>query len=196
MKQIKASEVKPGMTIRWDSGGITYQCKVGGLFPSITSGLVSVEAAGGGYIPLSRTQPVTVLSEPAPPQPEEPTEFGIMVTVYGCPAVRVNTRSSETGIWALEPVGQEPLLKTWAELLELGDVEIPDQGWTVPDDGPEVPDRIEEWPEDDTKLRKHKWRDAVGDVWVPVDDRWGWGDNPWGSHDRPVCGPWTRVTDA
>lgn len=127
-RTIKASEVKPGMTIRWDSGGITYQCKVGGLFPSITSGLVSVEAAGGGYIPLSRTQPVTVLSEPATPQPEEPTEFGAKVIVNGRRFLRADDYVRpwlESEVWTWY---------TWAHLCSLGPVTVvPDQGWEVPD---------------------------------------------------------------
>ena len=132
-RTIKASEVKPGMTIRWDSGGITYQCKVGGLFPSITSGLVSVEAAGGGYIPLSRTQPVTVLSEPAPAQPEEPTEFGVRVRVRNGRFVRLNGGDPSLGPWYEEGTGYR---WTWDDLCEMGPVTvIPDQGWTVPDDG-------------------------------------------------------------
>lgn len=197
-RTIKASEVKPGMTIRWDSGGITYQCKVGGLFPSITSGLVSVEAAGGGYIPLSRTQPVTVLSEPAPPQPEEPTEFGARVVVDGRRFLRADGDSLP---WVELDVRD---WHNWDGLCQLGTVMvIPDQGWAVPADTPEVPERIEEWPEDDTALRKHKWRDRDGDIWS-----WAEAKAKWKCHDHmgvyrtadhwpsSLYAPFTRVTDA
>ena len=201
MKQIKASEIKPGMTIRWDSGGITYQCKVGGLFPSITSGLVSVEAAGGGYIPLSRTQPVTVLSEPAPAQPEEPTEFGAKITVAGRRMIRRTDNPKELWAWQGEALNGDPALWSWGQLTGLGPVQlVPDQGWTTPD-APEVPDRIKEWPEDDHALRAFMWRDRYRWVWM-----WNAGYSKWECHNaagdylrtivRPVCGPWTRVDDS
>ena len=202
-RTIKASGVKPGMEVRWDSGGITYQCKVGGLFPSITSGLVSVEAAGGGYIPLSRTQPVTVLSEPAPPQPEEPTEFGARVVVDGQRFLRAPEEEGDPWPWLEEKVG---VWHDWDGLLRLGPVTVvPDQGWTVPTDTPEVPERIEEW---DT------WEDVPEGVAVTSPDlfchyRKNQGvvevsypkqDPDWAKFGVRYMsrryGPWTRVTDA
>ena len=59
----------------------------------------------------------------------------------------------------------------------------------------EVPERIEEWPEDDTALRKHKWRDRDGRVWLYADDGWQPG-NGWAIFGRPEFGPWERETDA
>lgn len=68
------------------------------------------------------------------------------------------------------------------------------------DDTTEVPDWIDEWPEDDTALRSHQWRDLDDDVWYAEDD----SDNPWGVrledradsfHPYPQRGPWTRVED-
>ena len=206
---IKASEVKPGMTIRWDSGGITYQCKVGGLFPSITSGLVSVEAAGGGYIPLSRTQPVTVLSEPAPAQPEEPTEFGAKITVAGRRMIRCTDNPKELWAWRGEALNGDPALWSWGQLTGLGPVTVvPDQGWTVPGDTeptPEVPDRIEEWPEQDEHLRPYPWRDRFGSTWYSKRGTRGLPD-VWVKYlpslarniqmRKPNGGPWERGTSA
>ena len=200
-RTIKASEVKPGMTIRWDSGGITYQCKVGGLFPSITSGLVSVEAAGGGYIPLSRTQPVTVLSEPAPAQPEEPTEFGARVRVRDGRFVRLGDADLRRHLWHEEGTGY---LWSWDDLCEMGPVTvIPDQGWTVPDTL-EVPERIDEWdtweevPEGVTVSNpelNYQYRKACGKIETisPI------SGGVWGETSLPLWtypGPWERVTDA
>lgn len=195
-RTIKAREVKPGMEVEFT---LTRRMKV----YKNTEGDYSergLEDVSGSIVFVGADTPVTVLSEA---QPEEPTEFGAKVAVDGCPAVRVNTRSSETGIWALEPVGQEPLLKTWAALLEMGDMVVPDQGWTVPDDTPEVPERIDEWPEDDTALRPYPWRDREGDTWT-----WAKAQAEWECHDdrndyltagrrpSPRFAPFTRVTDA
>lgn len=191
-RTIKAGEVKPGMEIRWDSGGITYQCKVGGLFPSITSGLVSVEASGGGYIPLSSAQPVTVLTEP---QPEEPTEFGARVVVNGRRFLRAPEWRLDGQPWLEKGEG---IWRDWDELCSLGPVTvIPDQGWTVPA-APVVPDRIDEWPEDDTALRPYPWRDCNGRVWRYgfIGSAAGWSYDGALSWDKPLPGPWTRETDA
>ena len=79
---------------------------------------------------------------------------------------------------------------------------VPDQGWTVPAGTPEVPERIEEWPEDDTALRKYRWRCNTGDIWL-----WDTPDGKWHCIDlrtlkvlarftSPDFAPFTRVTDA
>jgi len=199
MRQITAAEVKPGMEVQ-----IITRMKIRTSTPWVNSHRDMRDDAGH-VVRVDADTPVTVLSEPAPAQPEEPTEFGAKVAVDGCPAVRVNTRSSETGIWALEPWGQEPLLKTWAALLEMGDVVVPDQGWTVPAATPEVPERIEEW---DT------WEDVPEGVVVTVpglfchyrknqgaiefsdpDDDPDWTEPGVRAMPREY-GPWTRVTDA
>lgn len=203
-RTIKASEIKPGMTIRWDSGGITYQCKAGGLFPSITSGLVSVEAAGGGYIPLSRTQPVTVLSEPAPAQPEEPVTLCARIVVAGRKIYRWTEDPKEPWPWRGEALNVDPVLWSWGQLCGLGHVTVidADPPWTTSEDAPEdtlvVPERIEEWPEDDTALRKHRWKDDWGDTWTWITAYSEWEcRNFLGEYQnslvRPSSGPWTRA---
>ena len=79
-RQIKINEVKPGMTIRWETGGITHECKVEAATPSLASGAVDLDAVGDGYMRIERATLVTVLAEP---QPEEPTKPGSKVSVDG-----------------------------------------------------------------------------------------------------------------
>ena len=195
MRQIKASEVKPGMIIRWDQGGITYECTVSSVGPASFG--VNVMAQRSAATIYEET-PVTVLLDP---QPEQPTEFGAKVIADGRRFLRTDDHVHpwlESEVWTWH---------TWDELCELGPVTvIPDQGWTVPDTPKpalEVPDRIEEWPEDDTALRKHKWRDREGDTWT-----WAKAQAEWECHDdrndyqtagsrpSPRFAPFTRVTDA
>ena len=147
-RTIKASEVKPGMTIRFDFRG----WDVGGTVTivEVLRHWVWVSADDDGrrrFVELERDTPVTVLSEPAPAQPEEPTEFGARVRVRDGRFVRLNGGDPSLGPWYEEGTGYR---WSWDDLCEMGPVTVvPDQGWTVPDDTPEVPERIEEWPEDD-----------------------------------------------
>lgn len=194
---IKASEAKPGMTVKWKRGKFTHEVPVERVH-STAGGRKTWFVNGVDGMSVQSDTQVTVLSEPAPPQPEEPTEFGAKVTVAGRRMILCTDDPKEPWPWLGEALNDDPVRWSWGQLTGLGPVQvIPDQGWTVPDDTPEVPDRIEEWPEDDTELRKHKWQDADGDVWRYESDnrvgRWLCADLLWG---RPYCGPWTRVTDA
>jgi hypothetical protein len=195
-RTIKASEIRPGMTIRWwDSDGNSYQIKVDNVAPSIDPNFVILDGTDGRQIRLGEIPQITVLSEPASAQPEEPTEFGAKVIVDGRRFIRADDYVRpwlESEVWTWY---------TWAHLCEMGPVTVvPDPGWTVPDT-PEVPERIDEWPEDDRALRAFMWRDRYRCVWM-----WNAGYSKWECHNaagdymrtivRPVCGPWTRVTDA
>lgn len=201
MRQIKASEVKPGMKIEWTSGGVlhrltpnyivTFRSDVtifGPDVPKVTGYNLCTE--GGGVQWVSVDQAVTVLAEP---QPEEPTEFGALRWVGDRCFVRLDEAGERHLVWYEKSRG---VLWGWEDLCKMGPVTVvPDQGWTVPDTT-EVPERIEEWPDDDTALRAHKWRDVYGDVWVYVDGAWRWGIHPYGDYETPIGDPWTRVTDA
>ena len=146
---------------------------------------------------------VTVLSEPAPPQPEEPTEFGARVRVRDGRFVRLNGGDPSLGPWYEEGTGYR---WSWDDLCEMGPVTVIDAApsWTVPADTPEVPERIEEWdtwegvPEgvavENSTLWYH-YRKIGGKneaLWPTNGAVWGKTDFPLG--DYP--GPWTRVTDA
>lgn len=197
MRQIKASEVKPGMKIRWDSGENTYQCKVDKVTPSIAPGVVILDATDGSQFRVGGTPQITVMSEP---RPEEPTTFGARVTVDGLHFVRADDDGAP---WKGEG---EPSWWHWNDLCELGPVQVvPDPSWAVPDNSPEALDRIEEW---DT------WEDVPEGVVVTVPDlfcqyRKNQGVVEFNDPDtapdwtKPCIrtmpreyGPWTRVTDA
>ena len=206
-RTIKASGVKPGMEVRWDSGGITYQCKVDEVNPSISSGFVILDVVGGSKICVRETLSVTVLPDP---QPEELTEFGAMVIAGGFPALRTQGGADEidphAGPWRVR-MGRDTWRDlTWDELCSMGPVQVvPDQGWTVPADTPEVPERIEEW---DT------WEDVPAGVAVTAPGLFchyrknqgvvefsGTKEDPdWTKFGVRYMsrryGPWTRVTDA
>ena len=193
-RTIKASEVKPGMTIQWEEDGAKIQIPVH-----------DVDAGGEmvGLVPptitpwrVSANTPVTVLSDPAPVQPEEPKAFGA--------AVETPHWSDRDGCqkfiwggygWAAECGNTY----TWDTLTEFGTVKVanPDP-FAKP--APEVPERIEEWPEDDTALRPYKWWDSGGDTWTWLTAAAEWEcytamGNYVESRGRPYCGPWERVTD-
>lgn len=85
-RQIKASEVREGMEIRWEEDGAVIRPPV---FEVMTADCGRVS-----FVPESRTpwhvkrdQVVTVLREP---QPDEPTAFGACVEVAGVKYVRVD----------------------------------------------------------------------------------------------------------
>lgn len=191
-RTITPAEIKPGMTIRWETQvevKSTTECNgVGGV-------LISGDNRITEY--LASDAKVTVLSDP---QPEEPTEFGARVRVRDGRFVRLNDKTAGVVPWAEEGTGA---WWTWGDLCELGPVTvIPDQGWTVPET-PEVPERIEEWPEDDSALRKYKWVDRDADTWTWTEAQAKWECR----NQRGECymarscpsswfGPWTRATDA
>lgn len=198
MRQIKPSEVKPGMTIRWETEmkikGATERNGVGGV-------LIWDDNQTTEY--LDSDAQITVLSEPAPPQPEEPRWIAARAKVGDYRFFRVDESGQP---WRkVDCMGHIfPYQYSWSEVCSLGPVTvILDLGWTVPDDTPEVPDvpdRIEEWPEDDTALRPYPWRDRGGYTW-----KWLATVSGWECYDElddyvesgvPSYGPWTRVTDA
>lgn len=193
---ITSNEIKPDMTIRWETGGITHECEVEAVTPSLASGAVDVDAVGDGYMRIERSTLITVLSEPKSVQPEEPTEFGAKVIVDGRQFLRAPLHSSDPTPWLSQLDG---IWRDWDYLINMGPVTvIPDLGWTVPDNDdtltPEAPDRIEEWPEDDTALRVFPWKDRDGDIWRHI--RPGWKMGPFPQIDEaPSCGPWTRVDE-
>ena len=191
MRKIKASEVKPGMEVQWTHAGITRKC-VGSVVESASPRHgVNLRTFEGGAVHIPKDVEVTVLSEP---HPEEPTELGVKARVYKGRFVRLREGLAGSKVWFEEGTGYR---WTWDDLCEMGPVTVvPDQGWTVPTDAPEVPERIEEWPEDDTALRKYRWRDSDGDTWtwVKTEDKWecrSRADTRLGSW----FGPFTRVTE-
>ena len=202
MRQIKASEVKPGMEVEWTQAGVTRKCVAETVDSASPRYGVNLHTSEGGLVHIPGNAEVTVLSEPAPVQPEEPVTLCARIVVAGRKIYRWTEDPKEPWPWRGEALNVDPVLWSWGQLCGLGQVTIidADPSWTVPDT-PEVPERIEEWPEDDTALRKHKWREHCGYtwMWVATASEWECYDevgNYVASGWRPSCGPWTRVTDA
>lgn len=197
-RTIKAKDIKPGMTIRWGYGDVSYQCPI-----------VRVELFNGGQDVQGETQrgqavliqggkDVLVVKEP---QPEEPAEFGAKVRVGGQLFLRAQQRRIDPIPWLGQSDGR---WRNWAAILAMGPVQVvPDQGWTVPADTPEVPDRIDEWPESDERLRPYPWRDRDGDTWTWAKAQAAWVCRDHRGNSQMACShpsswqaPFTRVTDA
>ena len=197
---IRASEVKPGMTIRWERYGFTHEGTVERV-TSVGGGWVTRFLSGASGMSVQSDVEVTVLSEPAPPQPEEPTEFGAKVRVRDRYFVRLEEADLRIHVWYEKGTGSQ---WSWDELCAMGPVTvIPDNGWTVPDT-PEVPERIDEWdtwedvPEGVTVANpelNYQYRKACGKIETisPI------SGGVWGETSLPLWtypGPWERVTDA
>lgn len=196
MRQIKASEVKPGMVVKWASRGFTHEGPVMRLTSS-AGGLVTRfinHIDGPSGMNVSSETMVTVLSEPAPPQPEEPTALGARVVVGERRFILVDNDSTpwlnmNTWVWY-----------SWGELCNMGTVTVIDAApsWTAPADKEtsEVPSHIQtrdDWPEDDTPLRPYKWEahgttGGAGDTWEYVDGAWKWYNDS-DSTRSSVCWP-------
>ena len=196
-RTIKASEIKPGMTIRWEARGFTHEGPVERVVGDC-GGRATRVVNGTHGMSIWNDAEVTVLSEIAQPQPEEPTAFGARVVAGRERFLRCDCDSRP---WrSVSEDGALGFFADWPLVCEAGPVTVIDADpyWTAHEDTPKtptVPELIEEWPEDDTALRKHKWRDVDGRVWVSADGGWNPG-NGWAIFGRPEFGPWTRATDA
>lgn len=201
-RTIKASEIKPGMTVKFDLDGWRVDGTVSRVEP-VTFG-VDFYSTQGLEMTLGEDAPVTVLAEPAPAQPEEPRWIAARAKVGDR---RFFTVDESDRPWRkADCMGHIfPYRYSWSDVCSLGQVTvIPDQGWTVPADSPEVPERIEEW---DT------WDDVPEGVVVTVpglfchyrknqgavefsdpDDDPDWTEPGVRTMPRDY-GPWTRVTD-
>ena len=197
-RTIKASEVKPGMEVEF-----TTRMKI--RLNILRIGPQQEMRDDSGHVArVDADAPVTVLSEPAPAQPEEPTEFGARVGVRDGRFVRLHDEGVRAHVWHEEGTGCR---WTWEDLFEMGPVTVieADPSWTVPADTPEVPERVDEW---DT------WEDVPEGVVVTTpglfchyrknqgvvefsdpDNDPDWTEPNIRSMPRRYA-PWTRVTDA
>ena len=146
MRQIKASEIKPGMTIRWGCGDVSFQCPIVRVELFNDGQDVQGETRRGQTVLIHGGEDVSVVKES--PQPEEPTWFGARVRGGDDDEHYVRTGNGSY------PWGRgDGCLFTWDELCEMGPVTvIPDQGWKVPAETeltPEVPDHSSTRSEDD-----------------------------------------------
>lgn len=200
MRQITAAEVKPGMEVQFDLSGWDVKGTVGSA--AVSPHAVWIYTEERCEMSLELDSPVTVLSEPAPVQPEEPTEFGARVVADGHEFLLSHGGRRS---WKARLDGKR---YAWTDLCDMGSVVVIDAtpSWTVPEqatEAPGVPERIEKWPEDDSALRKYKWVDRDADTWTWTEAQAKWECR----NQRGECymarscpsswfGPWTRATDA
>lgn len=199
MRQIKASEIKPGMTIRWGCGDVSFQCPIVRVELFNDGQDIQGETPQGQVALLHGDEDVLVVKEP--PQPEEPTELGVKARVREGRFLRLREGLEGSNVWFEEGTGYR---WTWDDLCEMGPVTvIPDQGWTVPDT-PEAPERIDEWdtwedvPEGVTVANpelNYQYRKASDKIETisPI------SGGVWGETSLPLWtypGPWERVSDA
>ena len=192
MRQIKASEIRPGMEVEWTSVGVTRKCVASTVDSASPRYGVNLHTSEGGLVHIPGNAEVTVLDEP---YPEEPTAFGARVVAGGYEFLLSNGGRRP---WKARLDGNR---YSWAEVCGLGPVTIidADPSWTLPAqvkvEVPAAPERIEEWPEDDEHLRAYRWADEDGGVWRHTGGGWQMGRSIY-VKDTPRYGPWTRVTDA
>ena len=193
-RTIKASEVKPGMVVKWDSNGFTHE----GSVERVTSGASAYTTrfiSGSFGMTVSSDTTVTVLSEPLPEEPSAPG-----ARVMACERRFVRADNDDIAWMDLESF----IWRTWEEVCAMGPVTVIDADpyWEVTgnaEPSPEVPDWIEEWPEDDEHLRDYLWLDSEGDTWTwdNIVSRWKC-TSPSGKHlisrTNPFCDPWIRIT--
>lgn len=89
---------------------------------------------------------------------------------------------------------------TTREVLETAAAYIKEAIDQLPADLPEIPDIIEEWPEDDTHLRREFWEDMQGEFITYMGDRWMfWSEGRGQWLPLPISPgyylPLTRATD-
>ena len=205
MRQIKASEIKPGMTIRWERLEVKTEITVREV-SYFNTVLYRVHSPQGMPVFIPSDAEVTVLAEP---QPEEPVTLCARIVVAGRKIYRWTEDPKEPWPWRGEALNVDPVLWSWGQLCGLGPVTVVDAApsWTAPADReptPEVPDRIEEW---DT------WEDVPEGVVVTTpglfchyrknqgviefsdpDDDPEWTEPGVRAMPRGY-GPWTRVAD-
>ena len=196
MRQIKASEVHPGMEVQFDLDGWDVKGTVATV--DVRPHAVWIYTEKWCEMSLDLDSPVTVLAEP---QPEEPTAFGARVVADGHEFLLSHGGRRS---WKARLDGKR---YAWTDLCDMGSVVVIDAtpSWTVPEQAtetPVVPERIEEWPEDDSALRKYKWVDRDADTWTWIEAQAKWECR----NQRGECymarscpsswfGPWTRKDD-
>ena len=126
MRQIKASEAKPGMEVQFDLSGWDVKGTVATV--DVRPHAVWIYTEKWCEMSLDLDSPVTVLSEPAPAQPEEPTTLGARVVVGDLKFVR-GYGTAWPWIDSLDGETYE-----WSDICDYGAVTVldADPSWTVP----------------------------------------------------------------
>lgn len=133
MRDIKAKDIKCGMTIEWPSEGLTKRAVVKGVRWILGSGRVRVVVDGGYVHFLDYVQYVTVVEEPKDNQPPEPTATGARVMVNGVKLIRMNNKKFPW--YCLDDTSSFGV--TWNGLCGMGQVIVvdADPSWTSEEAG-------------------------------------------------------------
>lgn len=125
-RTIKASEVKPGMKVRFNMDGWRVEGVIS-LVEPVTFG-VELYSDQGVEMTIADDDPVTVLSDP---ELKEPQALGARVIVGGHKFVRMHWGDGVTEPWVSGP---NVIWCSWDSLLGLGPVTVidADPSWTVP----------------------------------------------------------------
>lgn len=123
---IKASEVEPGMKIKFDMDGWCIEGVIS-LVEPVTFG-VELYSDQGVEMTIANDDPVTVLSVP---ELKEPQALGARVVVGGYKFVRMHWGDDDPQPWV---GGPNVVWCSWDSLLGLGAVTVvdADPSWTVP----------------------------------------------------------------
>ena len=159
-RETKASGVKPGMEVQFDLGGWDVRGTVASV--KFRTESVWIYTDQSCEMPLDLDDPVTVLFEPTPAQPEEPTTFGAKVVVFDRRFLRMSEAGFRSHVWHEEGTGDQWV---WEGLCAMGPVTVIDSDPSWQDThnrepSHEVPELLEEWPENDKHLRVYSWIDT------------------------------------
>lgn len=169
MRQIKPSEIRPGMEIQWTFLGVERRCTAAQVDTESLGDGAKLWTPEGAAVHVRADAVVTVLAEP---QLEEPSPGSVVRTPENDMFCRIE---SDRGSW--QRIDGTGLAWTWGEIRRIaGDPEILfDPEADVKQHG--VPIRIEkpeDWDDEDPELRKCPWIDADFDTWKwsPMHEEW------------------------
>lgn len=169
MRQIKPSEIRPGMEVQWTLLGVERRCTAAQVDTESLGDGAKLWTPEGAAVHVRADAVVTVLAEP---QLEEPSPGSVVRTPENDMFCRTESKG---GSW--QRVNGTGATWTWGEIRRIaGDPEILfDPEADVEQHG--VPIRIEkpeDWDNEDPELRKHSWIDADSDTWQwsPAHEDW------------------------
>lgn len=165
---IAASEVKPGMTIAYESVGIKRTLTVDRAESEVD--WVALWTAERGIACIRPDAQVTV-------EGDRPASLYAVGTVLRVPGYGSIVKIGEAGSaqWIDAHDGGSIMPGIVDRFDDVSVVYTPEAGSDDEVTGvPDVVQKWEDWERDNTEWRKHKWEDADGDVWEWGEDHSAW----------------------